>query len=110
MVGRAEQYVNQMSLKEIGAIQIIVDARRVVLQEEYAASFVKGDRVEFTAQGFGHTGTIMESKNSSVKINVDDVNHAGTIETANAKWWLRAERVSRSKSSAPTKESLDTDS
>lgn len=109
MVGRAEQFVNQMSLKEIGAIQTIVDARRLVLQEKDASLYLSGDRVEFTSEGYEFTGTVMESKNASVKINVDDVKHAGTIETFNAVWWLRSERISRSKSLAPTKLSLDTD-
>ena len=109
-VDRAEQFVNRMSLKEIGVIQTIVDARRVTLQEEYTASFVVGDRVEFITQGNLHTGTIMESKKASVKVDVDDVNHSDTIATVNAVWWLRAEKVSRSNSPAPTKKSLDTDS
>ena len=105
MVGRAEQFVNQMSLKEIGAIQTIVNARRVTLQEEYAASFLPGDRVAFVVQGFDYTGTIMETMNASVKIDVDNAHHAGTIEIFNAVWWLKAEKISRSTTVAP----LDTD-
>lgn len=109
MVGRAEQFVNQMSLKEIGAIQTIVDARRVTLQEEYAASFLSGDRVAFVVQGFDYTGTVIENVSASVKVDVDNIHHAGTIEIFNATWWLRAENVRRSDSLAPQL-SLDNDS
>ena len=104
-VSRAEQFVNRMSLKEVEEIQTIVDARRVTLQEEYAASFLPGDRVSFVVQGYDYLGTIMETKNASVKVGVDNAHRAGTIEIFNAVWWLKAEDISRSKTVAP----LDTD-
>lgn len=109
-IRRTEKSINRMSLKEIDVIQTIVDARRVTLQEEYAASFLPGDRVKFIAQDDLYFGTIIESKDAAVAIDVDDVHHARTVETVGAIWWLRAEKVSRSNSPAPTKKPLDTDS